>query len=128
MYYLCNIIKELLIMFFSINIVASSIVSLYKIIDTVEEPVNKIALYIVFGAIILFILYLSYTTSINYLYRFKLQGIIFPGVMIGGGIGLSILYNKLNSIFSNVNIKDTSTFYTVKRVFTIYDNIIDFYT
>ena len=35
MYYLCNIIKELLIIFFSINILASSIILMYKLIDTV---------------------------------------------------------------------------------------------
>ena len=119
-YYLCNTIKELLIIFFSINILASSIILMYKLIDTVVEPANKIALYILFGAIQLLILYFAYTTVVNLIYRFKLQGIIFPGVVIGTGIGLSIVKKIINLYEGDIWIdseigKGTIFYFTIKK-------------
>ena len=73
-----------------------------------------------------YILYSIYNGLIDNIYRFKLQGVIFPTALVAGGIGLSLLYNKLNPFFNKMNIKNSSSYYAVNKVFHFYDNVIDF--
>jgi len=133
-YYYINILKNFTIIFLSINILLSGLINIFKTDNNSNNtsdnksnnPVIQIAIAILLMCIKIYILYLLYQGLLNNIYRFKLQGVIFPTVVVLGGIGLSLLYNKMNLYFSNVNIKNTSTFYVVKKVFKFYDGVIDF--